>query len=201
MSPAATTPVTPAAARHPRAEKRRARLEAGRRTLARIPLTCVACAAIAFVNGALWAIIHRPFRPPTRRRTRATSSTWASGGTLPGDRQRRPDILSQEMAEAGSSLPFTVEGRPTWFKRNVRGLRATLAHADRRPGSALAQSYNNPPLYYVLDAVPYRVARSAYFFDRLFVMRLFSACWQPSRSPSRSCSCARSCQASPGRRA
>ena len=84
MSPAATTPVTPAAARPPRAEKRRARLEAGRRTLARIPLTCVACAAIAFVNGALWAIITPSFQTPDEAAHAGYVQYVASGEPYPG---------------------------------------------------------------------------------------------------------------------
>ena len=98
----------------------------------------------------------------------------AEWGTVPGV-PKGPHLDSAEFSLAFESIPWSVEGRPTWYAHDVRGLHRRLAHLDRRPGSVGPSAINNPPLYYALDAVPYELGRSAYFFDTLLLMRLLAA--------------------------
>jgi 4-amino-4-deoxy-L-arabinose transferase-like glycosyltransferase len=175
MSAPASVRVPPAAGSRPDQSERRPRFTRARRALGRFPRACLACAAIAFVNSGLWAIITPSFQVPDEGAHAGYVQYVGEWWDIPGGPQRRPGILSEEMGIAGSAVPFSIEGKPTWFEHDVRGLDRSLGGADRHPGSVPAQAFNNPPLYYLLAAVPYTLAKSANFFDLFLVLRLFSA--------------------------
>ena len=108
-------------------------------------------------------------------------SRWRKPGTCPlligqGHPQRIAGSLESKSFVYGT-LPFSVEGRPSWSQATDDRIRRGLASGDLgrvRSGQATYIS-NNPPLYYLLQAVPYRAFHGASFLDRLFAMRLFSS--------------------------
>jgi 4-amino-4-deoxy-L-arabinose transferase-like glycosyltransferase len=147
-----------------------------RRTLRRLPLACWACAAIAFTNGALWAVITPSFQVPDEIDHFSYVQYVGERGKLPGRTPKADGLYSQELAEAVAAIPWNVENRPSWYARDARIFkRRQQAGVDHKPGSAGSTTINNQPLYYVLEVIPYRLARSADILDRLFLMRLFSA--------------------------
>jgi 4-amino-4-deoxy-L-arabinose transferase-like glycosyltransferase len=147
-----------------------------RRAFGRLPAACWACAAIAFANAALWATVTPPYQVPDEVAHLTYVQHLAEWKDLPGgSRARGSDLTSEEVGVAAAAVPFNVEGRPTWSAQRLRRFREIEAGLDRRPGSTPPSAINNPPLYYLLAAVPYRLARSADALDVLFAMRLLSA--------------------------
>lgn len=72
-------------------------------------------------------------------------------------------------------LRGNVAARPLWTGADERiwaARAARLSPADRADGVG-TNAFLNPPLYYLLAAVPYEIAGGT-FFDRLYAMRLYS---------------------------
>jgi 4-amino-4-deoxy-L-arabinose transferase-like glycosyltransferase len=143
--------------------------------LRRIPPAAWACAAIAFVNAALWAAITPSFQIPDEIDHSGYVQYVAERGDLPDPRRVLPPPYAPDLAVAAGLMPFTVEGRPNWSPFQGRRSDRVLRHAGRSPDGTGSGAVNNPPLYYVLDAGAYRLARGAPYLDRLYVMRLGSA--------------------------
>ncbi len=134
---------------------------------------CVACAAVAFANGAIWALVTPPLQVPDEGAHFGYVQYVAERGELP--RESAPGAPgSNELNAAAAAIPFTVEGRPTWFREDLRAFHDAAGQLDRRPPANGLTAANHPPLYYVLQLAPYAAARSAGFFDRLLLMRLLS---------------------------
>jgi 4-amino-4-deoxy-L-arabinose transferase-like glycosyltransferase len=139
-----------------------------------VPLACVACAAIAGGHAAVWAVVTPTFQVPDEQTHFGYAQYLAETGRLPSG--SAPGRFTPEQAVLSQGIPFSIEGWPTWQPSQSRRLHRQLRTV--RP-SALdneaVEAVNNPPLYYALEAIPYRAARSLDVLDRLFVMRLFSA--------------------------
>jgi len=146
-----------------------------RSAVARVPTACLACAAIAFANGAMWAVVTPPFQIPDEIDHIGYAQFVAERGDLPEGPGPGRGVYSQELAAAAGGVPWTIEGRPIWHPRIGREVRRSLDDASPRPDATGSTAAMNPPLYYALEAVPYRLAGWANLFDRIFVMRLFSA--------------------------
>lgn len=147
-----------------------------RRIFRRIPLACWACAAIAFANGAMWAVITPMWQVPDEIDHFSYAQYIGEYGELPGGPAKRPGLYSPELAQAAGAVPWNVEGRPSWYARDARQAKRQLeADDDPKPASVGAAAINNQPLYYVAETIPYRIGHSAYIFDRVYMMRLLSA--------------------------
>lgn len=141
----------------------------------RLPRALWVCIAIGVVNAALWAVITPPFWSPDEPVHVGYVQWLAETGKVP--RGRIPYfVASKEEAVAFLGVPWSLEGRPSWSPRDERMVRAQLTRSlDRRSEAGAGYAAGNPPLFYALDAIPYRLAASADFFDRLLVMRLLSS--------------------------
>jgi 4-amino-4-deoxy-L-arabinose transferase-like glycosyltransferase len=127
------------------------------------------------LNGVIWAAVTPPFQVPDEQGHVGYTRYLVETGRLPRDGgaiKRR-----SELAVATSGVPLFVQGRPTWSKRHSDQLFRSLG----QPGltgarsSEAAAAANNPPLYYALEAVPYRATRGLNLLDRVFFMRVLSA--------------------------
>lgn len=149
--------------------------------IARVPRAALVCAAIAVANAVCWAAITPTFWVPDEPPHVGYVQRLAEAGTLPSRGSDVADIdrpgLAEEQSIVYGELRFGVEGRPSWSRAsdarleralNTEGLERTT------PGQAL-YALNHPPLYYLLEVVPYRALHGESFLDRLFAMRLFSA--------------------------
>lgn len=67
-------------------------------------------------------------------------------------------------------LRGNLAARPLWTEEDERLFAAAAAGASREDGG-VSSAFKNPPLYYVVAAVPYTIAGGS-FFDRVFAMRL-----------------------------
>lgn len=76
------------------------------------------------------------------------------------------------------ALVGVADARPVWNAADLRywrNLEGTYGKSwSRKDGGDRNSIAQNPPLYYLYEAVPYRVASSARFFNRVFLMRLAS---------------------------
>ncbi|MDQ4040583.1 MAG: DUF2142 domain-containing protein [Actinomycetota bacterium] len=142
-----------------------------------MPRVAVACAALAFVNGAVWGLITPPFQAPDEIDHINYVQFVAEWRDIPGGPPRQPQTYSDELAVAVGVMPWTVEGKPRWDPRAGRRARDRVVEDDlgRRPSGSGGVANTNPPLYYVLDAVPYELASGTNFYDRVYAMRLLSA--------------------------
>jgi 4-amino-4-deoxy-L-arabinose transferase-like glycosyltransferase len=152
---------------------RRPSITALRRRLPRLPAACLACAAIATVNAAAWAAITPIFWVPDEQSHVGYAQFIAEEGTVP----KQGGGASDEQAIAVAEMPFNIERKPTWDSDQSRRLIDSLdePRLTRSSEGQAGASTNYPPLYYALEAIPYRFAYDANFLDRVLLMRLLSA--------------------------
>jgi 4-amino-4-deoxy-L-arabinose transferase-like glycosyltransferase len=149
-----------------------------RRALAAVPRGAWLCFVVATVNACVWAVVTPSFQVPDEIPHTAYVQYLAETGDLPRpfDTAAGHFDPSLEQSVAVNGVPFSYEGVPGWSPRHARAVQRRLAAPLGRvhePAAAAAASY--PPLYYALEAIPYRIAHSGSFYDRLLAMRLFSA--------------------------
>ncbi len=147
----------------------------------RVPSEAWICAAVACLNAVCWSLITPPFQVPDEPDHFAYVQQLADTGSLPVPKAR-PHSKEEEVAL--KDLHFVdVRQRPgpgvtlrsQAQQRNLeKGLRAFSAGAPRAQHSAgLAGS--EPPLYYAIEAIPYKLGSGGTLLDRLALMRLVSA--------------------------
>lgn len=156
-------------------------MRALRSRVATIPRSAVLCALIATLNAVCWAAITPPLWSPDEVSHLGYAQHIAETGRLPSDsRSARPGMApgpSEEQDYLSTSMPFAVEGRPSWSPTRAGEQRRVLESgklARSRVGQGLAAGVH-PPLYYLAEAVPYRLTGGATLLDRLMAMRLLSA--------------------------
>jgi 4-amino-4-deoxy-L-arabinose transferase-like glycosyltransferase len=134
----------------------------------------VACAAIGFAHAALWAVVTPPFQVPDEPSHVGYAQYLAETGKVPSG---KGDSYSGEQLAALLGIPFSIEGKPSWFRSDRRELFRELDSPTlTRSSSGEALVANNyPPLYYALEAIPYRIAYGTNLLNRVFFMRLMSA--------------------------
>jgi 4-amino-4-deoxy-L-arabinose transferase-like glycosyltransferase len=145
-----------------------------RRAARRVPAACAACAAIGFAHAALWAVVTPPLQVPDETAHIGYAQYLAETGKLPSGQGA---AYSGEQAVVIQEIPFNIETKPSWFSSDRRKLFRDLEKpglSRSSPGEASVAN-NYPPLYYALEAIPYRIAYGANFLDRIFFMRLMSA--------------------------
>lgn len=145
--------------------------------LRRVPRACWACAAIAFVNVGLWAVVTPAFQVPDETVHVGYVEYLAETGKLPSDRLgTHAAVFAPEELKAIEGTRFEVESRPAWSRTRDREVDRVLAQPLGRISQFSAgYATPNPPLYYALDVIPYKLGSGLQFYDRLLLMRLLSA--------------------------
>lgn len=148
-----------------------------RETLRRIPRAAWICAVIACLNAAGWSLITPPLQIPDEQSHFAYTQQLAENQRLPisGESTFSPE----EQAVLLDLHHQEVRGSPETHTISSAGQRRLLEntlgqHLSRHPvGVGGAATY--PPLYYLLETVPYGLASPGTLLDQLELMRLFSA--------------------------
>jgi 4-amino-4-deoxy-L-arabinose transferase-like glycosyltransferase len=158
-------------------------LGAGRRigdALRSVPAAAWACALVMLANGLAWSLIVPPFEVPDENAHYAYVQQVAERGTVPRPVRKEGELSPAEdntlasigfyqiVGEAQNPAPMSELQQRTIEAVGRAGLSA------RGSGNALSAT-NNPPLYYVLEAVPYELASGGTVLDRLAAMRVLSA--------------------------
>ncbi len=170
-APAKRRPARPAAAAAPVS----ARLLAA---LRRIPSTAWLCALIACLNAVCWSIITPPFQVVDESAHYAYVQRLAETGRLPSsasesflpaEERALYDLHNAAVLEHPSVDTISTEAEQ-------RKLEHDLSVPEKRTGNGDAGvAASQPPLYYVLETLPYDLESGGTVLDRLALMRLLSA--------------------------
>ena len=142
--------------------------------------TGLAIAAVAVLNAAAWSLITPPFQIPDEVAHVAYAQSMGETGAPPAD--ARAILISPEQAVVMADARFGTMNEPTlhtaaWAPVQQRALAAdghrTLVRRATIPAGGEREP--EPPLYYALESIPYRLASDASLIGRMTAMRLLSA--------------------------
>jgi 4-amino-4-deoxy-L-arabinose transferase-like glycosyltransferase len=148
--------------------------------LGSVPRAGWACALVMLANGLAWSLITPPFEVPDENAHYAYVQQVAERGTLPHRVQPEGKLSPAEDAILGATRFYEIVGEgqnPAPMSELQQRAIEKVEHerlSTRGSGDALSAA-NNPPLYYGLEAIPYKLASSGSVLDRLAAMRVLSA--------------------------
>jgi hypothetical protein len=139
----------------------------------------VMIAAVAMLNAAAWSFITPPFQVPDEAAHVAYAQSIGETGRPPS---HPPSLtISPEQATVMADTRFgrtdaMTYGAAAWSSTEQRRLAADLSRPlSRRQTVPAGEAEPEPPLYYALEAIPYRMVHEGTLLDRLMLMRLLSA--------------------------
>lgn len=146
----------------------------------RPPAPLAALLVAVAVLGTTWALVVPPWQAPDEPNHFAYAQVLAERFALPGETGRRPHSTAQDEAsdvvnsdQVAAELRVKPEwSRAAWERWQERAER--LPASARRDGGGANSAGPNPPLYYLAEAVPYRLAASRDPLTQLTLMRLGS---------------------------
>ena len=149
-----------------------------RARVGRVPRAAWICALLAVVNAACWSLITPPFQAPDEPAHFAYAQLLAETGNLPSSSEG--DVSQEELVMTSVLHQFEVQWHPEVKTIDspsaLRELHQILdSHLDRVGPGGAGVARTEPPLYYALQTIPYRLASSGSLLDRLEAMRLLSA--------------------------
>jgi 4-amino-4-deoxy-L-arabinose transferase-like glycosyltransferase len=150
-----------------------------RAAIKRLPREMWICALVAVAAGWVWSFTTPYFQVPDEISHVGYAKYFAETGELPrrmGPPPPQAGADAPELYLALTGVPFSPQGVPVYDPgRSDAVHRSVEGDVERVEESAAGSAANNPPLYYLLEAIPYRLAHSANVFDRILAMRLFSS--------------------------
>jgi 4-amino-4-deoxy-L-arabinose transferase-like glycosyltransferase len=145
----------------------------------RVPTTAWLCATVACLNAAAWSVITPPFNAidePShvayvealveKHRLPASSGTFSTDETV-----AIRDLELQKVAEHTQFHTISSRAQEQKLERDLHRAERSPAAGGDNGGVAAPE----PPLYYVLEAIPYSIGADGTLLDRLELMRLLSA--------------------------
>jgi 4-amino-4-deoxy-L-arabinose transferase-like glycosyltransferase len=151
-----------------------------RRLIGCAPRAAWACSLVALANGLAWSLIVPPFQVPDENAHYAYVQQVAERGTLPRQLPVGSGLSPREDRTIDALLTFGVAGHgenpapDTEAQQQVIGQIAREELPAKGSGDALSATAN-PPLYYALQAIPYKLMPSGKVLDKLAAMRCLSA--------------------------
>jgi 4-amino-4-deoxy-L-arabinose transferase-like glycosyltransferase len=130
--------------------------------------------------GVTWSLVTPPFQTPDENWHVAYLQTVAEQGKLPGIAGRPVFSTEQQLALDADNAEQTQQvltTKPEWSSdayRRFRKRSERLPDSIRDDGGGTNFAQSNPPLYYAIEAVPYRLASGGDLFARLSAARLLS---------------------------
>ncbi len=149
-----------------------------------IPRAAWICALVACFAAVSWSLITPPFQTPDETAHYAYAEHVARDGRPPVDRPHAGPgevFFSEEQEAALHALAFGEvvhhpENSGIWSPTQQRQLEQALAVERSRDADGYTFGTGpQPPLYYALAAIPYRMASDGTVLDRLAAMRIVSA--------------------------
>jgi Predicted membrane protein (DUF2142) len=156
----------------------RVRLRGGRVRLlgGRVPGPAAICACVALLSAASWSILTPPFQLTDEPSHFSYAQIVAETGGLPTS--DGPDS-QEELAVLEALDHQEVNFNPTVGTISTavqqQHLQSDLTAPLSRRGSGAGVASPQPPLYYALEAIPYKLAGGGTLLDQLALMRLLSA--------------------------
>jgi hypothetical protein len=149
-----------------------------RKALRSVPRAAWICALIACLNAVCWSIVTPPFQVMDEPSHFAYTQQLAENEALPISSQYQ--FSPEENAVLQTIRQGEVQGRQEDFtissSSEQRLLnRALNANLPRYASGRVGGAASGPPLYYLLETVPYGLASGGTLLDQLELMRLLSA--------------------------
>jgi hypothetical protein len=148
-----------------------------RETLRRIPRAALLCALIACLNAACWSIITPPFQVPDEPAHFAYTQQLAQNERLPTAGESystEEELVLQGLHQ--EAVQWHPEVHTISSASEQHKLQADLAeHLPRDDGQGAGVAASQPPLYYLLETIPYGLGSAGTLLDQLELMRLLSA--------------------------
>jgi hypothetical protein len=143
-----------------------------------VPTAAWACAGVACLSAASWSIVTPPFQVPDEPSHVAYVQELAETGRLPTSSSSR--YAPEELAALEGLNHLEVRFNPVHSEisspAQQQHLEENLAQPLPRVGEGAAGvASTEPPLYYALLTIPYRLAARGNLLNQLTLMRLLSA--------------------------
>lgn len=148
-------------------------------TLLRVPASLALLMLVAFVSALAWNVATAPLQGPDELEHVGYVSRLADTGTPPS-RTEGKHPYGDDQAAAIRELDLDVliqnpEVRPDWSDSARSALEEDLRRSGlRASGEGPNPTAGNPPLYYAVEAVAWRLTPGGGFLGRLFLMRAVS---------------------------
>jgi 4-amino-4-deoxy-L-arabinose transferase-like glycosyltransferase len=150
------------------------------RRLPRLPRALAALLGATALLGVTWSLVTPPFQTPDENWHVAYLQTVAEQGKLPGLANRPVFSTEQQLALDADNAEQTQQvlaTEPEWSSEAYRRFRERserMPDSARKDGGGVNFAQSNPPLFYVLETVPYKLASGGDLFARLSAARLLS---------------------------
>jgi hypothetical protein len=149
-------------------------------TLRRVPAPLAVLLAVAAVLSLSWNLATAPLQGPDESDHVGYVEHLAETGKIPSATTGPGPYALDEVAAHNEGYLRMYQNRlarPPWTARSEREYRAVekgLPADARKTGEGPNSVAKNPPLYYVYEAIGWKLAIGAGFFGKLFVLRLLS---------------------------
>ena len=146
--------------------------------LRRVPRTAWLCALIACVNAVSWSILTPPFQVPDEQSHFAYTQQLAENhrlpvstalGYSPEENVVIDDLHQREVRRHPETRTISTVAEQQRLKEDL------AEHPSRHGTGGVGGSAPDPPLYYLLEIVPYELGSAGTLLDQLALMRLLSA--------------------------
>ena len=137
-----------------------------------------ACAVVALLSSWLWAVATPSFQVPDEIVHTGYVHYLGETGHVPRPIATKVGYfdLSDELKTAVEGVPFNYQGTPSFDSQRSAFIERLLdTDLERNHEQEAGSAANNPPLYYLAEAIPYEVARASDMYGRLLALRVFSA--------------------------
>jgi len=146
----------------------------------RLPRAALACALVALANGLAWSLIVPPFQVPDENAHYAYVQQLVERGSLPHVISHEGSLSLREDSLLSALLTYGIAGHARnpvpYTEAQQQVIEAAVnANLPARGSGDVLSATNNPPLYYALQSIPYRLTPSGKVLDRLTAMRVLSA--------------------------
>ncbi len=146
--------------------------------LRRVPQAAWICALIACLSAASWSIVTPPFQLPDEPSHFAYTQQLAENARLPTSSAStfspEEEVVLRDTHQY--EVQLSPENHTISTAAEQRQLQEDLAsHPSRNGNGAAGGAYSGPPLYYLLETIPYGLASAGTLLDQLELMRLLSA--------------------------
>jgi branched-subunit amino acid transport protein len=141
------------------------------------PRAACICALIACVNAACWSLITPPFQAPDESSHFAYTQQLAQTGRIPTSEEAffspEEDAVMRDLHVL--EVNWHPERRTISSAAEQQTLQQDLDSHLSRSGDGVGVAAAEPPLYYLLETLPYELASHGTLLDQLELMRLLSA--------------------------
>lgn len=134
---------------------------------------------LTFFKGLIWAYLIPPFQSPDEQNHFAYTQYIAETKKAPNIKESKNASL--ELMTATKILNFDWSGsHPMWSKEIFTKAKLkekeieSIPTSDKKIFVSYANGYKNPPLYYILGSIFYKIGSLGTILDRLFMVRVLS---------------------------